>query len=254
MSQCWFELVSRSKRLLNHPLSFQYGTDVLSEWGAKNAVLILDDGEWYRLFTPILLHAGVIHLLCNVAVQLETGVFFEKEWGSARWLCIYLVSALGSSILSTIIMPNALSVGSSGAVMGLFGGKISEVVMRACERVRTKQDKVGQQVRKEQCCAVTCSVVVIMLFSFIPYVDWAAHLGGLVAGIMVGIFIFACEIESWCWRFVWSLVGMAMTVISFTFAMDYMYSGAVDPMEDLRDVCAYYKEALGEYECTCQRA
>lgn len=228
--------------------------DVLSEWGGKNTVLILEDNEWWRLLTPVLLHAGVIHLLANVAVQLETGVFFEKEWGSARWLAIYLASGLGSSILSVICMPSALSVGSSGAVMGLFGGKLSEVVMRACERVRTKQDKVGHQVRKEQCCAVTCSVVVIMLFSFIPYVDWAAHLGGLASGIIIGIFIFACEIESCLWRVAWSMVGMAATVISFTMALDYMYSGNVEAIEELRDVCQYYKDALQEdYECVCQR-
>ena len=91
--------------------------DALSEWGAKNAVNILDDGEWWRLITPIMLHAGVIHLLCNVAVQLETGAFFEREWGSGAWLVIYLVSAVGSSILSVIYMTDAVSVGSSGAVM-----------------------------------------------------------------------------------------------------------------------------------------
>jgi membrane associated rhomboid family serine protease len=149
--------------------------DVLSEWGAKNTVLILDANEYWRLLTPILLHAGVIHLICNVAVQLETGVFFEKEWGSLRWLIIYLTSAIGSSTLSCIIMPNSLSVGSSGAVMGLFGAKLSEVVLRACERVRTKQDRVAHSVRKEQCCVVSCSVVLVLAFSFIPYVDWAAH-------------------------------------------------------------------------------
>ena len=149
--------------------------DVLSEWGAKNTVLILDQNEYWRLVTPILLHAGVIHLICNIAVQLETGVFFEKEWGSLRWCIVYLTSAVGSSILSCIVMPNALSVGSSGAVMGLFGAKLSEVVLRAFERVRTKQDRVGHAVRKEQCCVVSCSVVLILLFSFIPYVDWAAH-------------------------------------------------------------------------------
>jgi membrane associated rhomboid family serine protease len=143
--------------------------DALSEWGGKNAVNILDDGEWWRLLTPIMLHAGIIHLLCNVAVQLETGAFFEREWGSGPWLIIYLVSGVGSSVLSVIIMPNAVSVGSSGSVMGLFGGKLAEILCRHCESDKTEQAKIGHQVRKEQCAGVSCSVVVVLLFSFIPY-------------------------------------------------------------------------------------
>ena len=143
--------------------------DALSDWGGKNAVNILDDGEWWRLVTPIMLHAGVIHLLCNVAVQLETGAFFEREWGSIKWLVVYLSSAVGSTILSVIFMPNAISVGSSGAVMGLFGAKLSEVICRLCESDKTKEERVAHQVRKEQCAGVTCSVTLVMLFSFIPY-------------------------------------------------------------------------------------
>lgn len=143
--------------------------DALSDWGGKNAVNILDDGEWWRLVTPIMLHAGIIHLLCNVAVQLESGAFFEREWGSLKWLIIYLTSAVGSSILSVIFMPQAISVGSSGAVMGLFGGKLAEVICRYCESDKTKEERVAHQVRKEQCAGVTCSVTVVMLFSFIPY-------------------------------------------------------------------------------------
>ncbi len=143
--------------------------DALSDWGGKNAVNILDDGEWWRLVTPILLHAGVIHLICNVAVQLETGAFFEREWGSLKWLIVYLTSAVGSSVLSVIFMPDAISVGSSGAVMGLFGAKLSEVICRYCESDKTKKERVAHQVRKEQCAGVTCSVTLVMLFSFIPY-------------------------------------------------------------------------------------
>jgi hypothetical protein len=149
--------------------------DALSDWGGKNAVNILEDGEWWRLLTPILLHAGVIHLLCNVAVQLETGAFFEREWGSLTWTIIYLVSAVGSSILSTIIMPQSISVGSSGAVMGLFGGKLAEVICRCCESKRTEQERIGHDVRKEQCAAVSCSVVLVMAFSFIPYGKKSIH-------------------------------------------------------------------------------
>ena len=228
--------------------------DVLSEWGAKNTVLIMEDNEWWRLLTPILLHAGVIHLICNVMVQIDTGAFFEREWGSRNWLIIYLVSAVGSSALSVVAMPDAISVGSSGAVMGLFGGKGAEVICRFCETETTDQDRIAHQVRKEQCAGVTCSVIVVMLFSFIPYVDWAAHLGGLIAGFCVGMILFACDLQKARWsKTLWLLVGLAITIIYFTVVFERMYSGEIDPAEELRDVCKYYKENFEEYECNCQR-
>lgn len=227
--------------------------DALSEWGGKNSVLIVEDGEWWRLMTPMLLHAGVIHLFCNVAVQLELGVFFEREWGSMTWLIIYLTSTLGSSVLSVITMPDAVSVGSSGAVMGLFGGKISEVICRCCEKSDTAQDRVAHQVRKEQCIGVTCSVVVVLAFSFMPYVDWAAHLGGLLAGMFVGFMCFSIHMESFCLRLLWFLVGMALTFGFFVPCIDLMYSGEVQLNEDLRDVCGYYQQNFEDYECNCMR-
>jgi membrane associated rhomboid family serine protease len=227
--------------------------DALSEWGGKNAVLILSDGEYYRLLTPIFLHAGIIHLLGNVAVQLDTGAFFEKEWGSVRWLMIYLSSAIGSSVLSVICMPNAVSVGSSGAVMGLFGAKLSEVVLRACDRHTTQQDVVAATVRKEQCCVVTASVLIVMAFSFIPFVDWAAHLGGLLAGIVVGMAIFALDIPGIGWKVAWLIVGGTATAAYFIATLTYMYSGQVQVIDELRDVCGYYKENFADYECNCMR-
>ena len=74
--------------------------DALSYWGGKNSYDILYDGEYWRLFSPVMLHAGIFHLLCNVAVQLDTGAFFEREWGWIIWLAIYMGSAAAGSILS----------------------------------------------------------------------------------------------------------------------------------------------------------
>jgi membrane associated rhomboid family serine protease len=225
--------------------------DALSYWGAKNSVLIIDDGEAWRLLTPILLHAGIIHLLCNVAVQLETGAFFEREWGSGKWLLIYLSSAVGSSCLSTIFMPGQISVGSSGSVCGLFGAKLSEVFCRICEARRTRQQRIGHDVRMEQLKGIMCSVVIIALFSFIPYVDWAAHLGGLLAGIVVGLMIFAHSIDNRCWVRIWFLVGTALTIIFYAVSLNHMYTD-VDPPEEIRDVCEYYRSFFPDYECNCQ--
>lgn len=142
--------------------------DALDYWGGKNSLKILKDNEEWRLLTPIFLHAGIIHLFCNVSVQLDVGEFFEREWGSRTWLFIYLVSAIGSSICSVCMMPDNISVGSSGAVMGLFGGKLGEIFCRACESSKTLQGRIGRDVRKEQLSAVLCSVTAVMAFSFVP--------------------------------------------------------------------------------------
>jgi len=199
--------------------------DALSDWGAKNTVLIIEDDEWWRLITPILLHAGVVHLGCNIMVQLDTGAFFEREWGSVNWLIIYLVSAVGSSALSVVAMPDAISVGSSGAVMGLFGGKAAQVICRCCEKESTDQDRIGHQVRKEQCAGVMCSVTVVMLCSFIPYVDWAAHLGGFVSGFCVGMIVFAADLKkAVCSKLFWLLVGVVITIVYFVVVFQMMYS------------------------------
>jgi membrane associated rhomboid family serine protease len=228
--------------------------DALSEWGGKNAPLIVEDGEWWRLVTPILLHAGLFHLVGNVAVQLEMGILFEKEWGTIRWLIIYIGSGAGSSILSVIFMPQAVSVGSSGAVMGLFGAKLAEIVLRVCERDDTVQSRVAHKVRKEQCCAVTCSVIVVLLFSFVPYVDWAAHVGGLLAGLAMGFMIFSLELEYCFWQLFWLLIGFALTFAGFMASLTHMYSGEIEIIEQLRDVCGYYTTTFADYECNCMRS
>ena len=229
--------------------------DALSYWGAKNSVLIIDDGEAWRLLTPIFLHAGIIHLLCNAAVQLETGALFEREWGSGKWLLIYLSSAVGSSCLSTIFMPGQISVGSSGSVCGLFGAKLAEVFCRICDSRRTRQQRIGHEVRMEQCRGVMCSVVLIGLISFIPYLgsylDHGAHVGGFLAGIVVGLMVFAFSIDNRCWIGIWFLVGAALSIIFFAVSLNHMYT-EVDPPEEIRDVCEYYRSFFPDYECNCQ--
>jgi len=68
-------------------------------------------------------------------------------------------------------------------------------------------------------------------------VDWAAHLGGLIAGLLVGIPIFALHIESMVWRTLWVVTGSGATIMCFVWSLTYMYSGAIEPAEELRDVC-----------------
>ena len=100
---------------------------------------------------------------------------------------------------------------------------------------------------------VVSSVVIVMLFSFIPFVDWAAHLGGLIAGFLVGIAIFGVDLKaSWWVRILIGLIGIVSSVVVFSRAIYYMYND-VEGIEELRDVCGYYKQNFEEYECNCMR-
>jgi hypothetical protein len=84
-------------------------------------------------------------------------------------------------------------------------------------------------------------------------VDWAAHLGGLLAGLFVGFMTFSIHMESYCLRLIWFLVGMALTLGFIVPCLEMMYSGDVPMNEELRDVCGYYTQNFEDYECNCMR-
>jgi len=224
--------------------------DALNYWGAKNAVLIIDDGEFWRLVTPIFLHAGVIHLAGNVMVQADKGNEWEKEWGSLVWMIVYVGSAFGSSVFSTCFMPDNISVGSSGAVMGLFGAKLAEILLLCCETSTNKVEKAGARSRKQQAALVIGGIVIVMAMSFIPYVDWAAHLGGVIAGFVLGLVCFSFHFRGWIPMLIWFVVGVGSTIACYSCLMAYMYN-EVEVNEELRDVCGYYQQFYDDYECKC---
>ena len=74
-----------------------------------------------------------------------------------------------------------------------------------------------------------------MAMSFIPYVDWAAHLGGLAAGFVIGLVCFSFKIRNWFFILVWFIVGVGTALTLFSCALAYMYN-MVEANDDLRDV------------------
>jgi membrane associated rhomboid family serine protease len=209
------------------------GPDALNYWGAKNAVLIIDEGETYRLFTPVFLHAGLIHLAGNVFVQMDAGNMWEMEWGSLVWMIVYVGSAFGSSVFSCCFMPDSISVGSSGAVMGLFGAKLSEIALLCCENSTTLKERAAALSRKRQACQVFGGIVLVMAMSFIPFVDWAAHLGGVIAGFVIGLVCFSFRFRHWFFVLIWFVAGVGSVVALYSTMMVYMYT-KVETNDDLR--------------------
>lgn len=101
--------------------------DVLLLMGAKRADLILA-GQWWRLILPIILHAGILHLVFNMLGLWNIGVPMEREFGSWRISAIYLSSGLFGVLMSCLFAPRLTSVGASGAIFGLFGAAWADLI------------------------------------------------------------------------------------------------------------------------------
>ncbi|CAM9143909.1 unnamed protein product [Discosporangium mesarthrocarpum] len=151
--------------------------------GAKHLGLI-QQGQVWRLLTPMLLHGGVLHMFMNMVSQFRMGTFLEELWGTRTWLIIYWVGGLGGNLLSCAASPNKVGVGASGAIYAIMGGWLSHVLCTWNEE--DAFNKVAQLVQ------VVAYTLVGMAMSLAPIVDWAAHLGGLLSGVMLG-WVFFCK-------------------------------------------------------------
>jgi len=101
--------------------------DVFLFMGGKYTPKIVQ-GEIWRLFVPILLHANVLHLLSNLFFQAHVGFVYEAQWGILTLVVVYLSSGIGGNLLSCLTSPTSVSVGASGALLGLLGGQMAFLI------------------------------------------------------------------------------------------------------------------------------
>ena len=223
--------------------------DAFSEWGGKNAYLMLTNHEYWRVISPSALSVGILHLLANAFCQLEPIAIFEREWGSFRWLLIYLLSAVGCNTLSVYMDPDSIAVGSSGSLMGLFAAKLAQVLIHTLFDVNKRSQ--DEFIRLDQLSSVVCGLIIVSLFSFFTYIDWSGHLGGLMAGFFAGMVLFSNPIRSCCVRFLWTFLGLTGLTVTLTGSV-YLALTETDPSEDLADACYYFRNLYPEdTECGC---
>jgi membrane associated rhomboid family serine protease len=137
---------------------------------------LVADGEWWRIVTSGFLHAGLLHVAFNMYFLYFLGTLMEPEIGKLRFGAIYAVSLLGGSFGALLVSPNAATVGASGAVFGLMGAAI--VAMRA-RGIDPMQSGLG----------ITLLLNLGITF-LIPGISKGGHVGGLIAGLIVGYFMF----------------------------------------------------------------
>jgi len=124
----------------------------------------------WRLVTVTLVHSGIWHVGLNMLALWMIGRSLEPLVGKARFVTLYLLSALGGSVAVALLAFTTPVVGASGAIFGLFGALI--VIGR----------HIGANIS-----AIAVIIGINLVIGFIPSfnVSWQAHVGGLVTGAIV---------------------------------------------------------------------
>ena len=101
----------------------------LIEMGAKQTTLIVEMGEWYRLFSPMVLHVGLMHYFLNMTALWFIRQAVKQCHGFAAAVILFVLPAVGGTILSAIFLPEYITVGASGGIFGLIGACVADICM-----------------------------------------------------------------------------------------------------------------------------
>jgi membrane associated rhomboid family serine protease len=155
---------------------FDPSAQLLFDLGAM-APPAVADGQFWRLFTAMFLHAGLLHVALNAYFFWLFGRVVESVFGRTWMLLIFLVSGFLASVASYAFGPFlALAVGASGAISGVFGAFIAYNYRRRHLAANAANLRMA------------LTVIVLNAFIAVVYssIDWRAHVGGLVAGFALG--------------------------------------------------------------------
>jgi rhomboid protease GluP len=141
-------------------------------------------GEYWRLLTAMFLHGDgtirgdLLHLGMNLFALFQLGSLYEVMFGTRRFLIVYFVSGIAASITSYLHNVGS-SVGASGAIFGILGAFIFSV----WRSPRWRHERAARGIVKQLLFWIAANLVI---GATIPQIDLAAHLGGLVTGLLLG--------------------------------------------------------------------
>ena len=153
-------------------------SEVLLDFGAMFGPLIAD-GEYWRLFTAMFLHVGMMHLLFNGIALLIFGRIVERAYGHFRFALIYVLAGLSGSVASLMLNSVAIGAGASGAIFGVLGALIAYLL--------ANRETLGVMGRQTLTSILVIAGINLVFGFFSPGIDNWAHIGGLVGGFGLGI-------------------------------------------------------------------
>lgn len=151
--------------------------------GAVYEPLVIEEHEFYRIFTSIFLHFGISHLMNNMVMLGALGWNLELEIGKGRFLIIYLLSGIGGNLLSLYnsvsVEEYAVSAGASGAVFGLMGALLYVVIANG--------GRLGRLSGRGLLIMAALSFYFGLTSSGVD--NWA-HIGGLLSGFFLAFVLY----------------------------------------------------------------
>lgn len=140
-------------------------------------------GEWWRLLTPMILHAGVFHIFMNMYVLTIFGPMIERIYGTPPFVAIYVIAGFTGSVGSYLFSAcNARAVGASGAIFGISGALFVYFWRR--RELRTMAPYINSLAL-----FIGINIAIGFGFNFLGLavqIDNYAHIGGLLGGALVG--------------------------------------------------------------------
>ncbi|XVF46523.1 hypothetical protein PTKIN_Ptkin03bG0033800 [Pterospermum kingtungense] len=151
----------------------------LEKMGALEVYKIVHRHQAWRLISCIWLHAGVFHILANMLSLVFIGIRLEQEFGFVRIGLLYLIAGFGGSLMSSLFIQSGISVGASGALFGLLGSMLSELI-------------TNWTIYANKLAALLTLILITVInlaLGLLPHVDNFAHIGGFLSGFLLG-FVF----------------------------------------------------------------
>lgn len=179
----------------------------LLDWGANFKPMTLDGG-WWRLLTNCFLHIGIVHLLFNMYALLYVGVLLEPLLGKIRFASVYLLTGIAASVASLWWHDLTISAGASGAIFGLYGVFFALLTTKV----------IDKGAREALLPSISIFIVYNLINGLRGGIDNAAHIGGLVSGLVFGYALLPSLKKPADERFTWISVSLlALVTIGSSF-------------------------------------
>ncbi|KAL6127103.1 hypothetical protein ACLB2K_075146 [Fragaria x ananassa] len=209
-------------------------SSTLEKLGALEWFKAVHKHQGWRLVTCIWLHAGVVHLVVDMLSLVFIGIRIEQQFGFVRVGIIYMLSGFGGSIMSSLFIQKNISVGVSGALFGLLGSMLLELI-------------TNWTIYTNKVAALVTLLVITVInlgIGILPRVDNFAHIGGFITGFLIGFVFMPRPQFGWleqlnlpagananvkskfkAYQYVLWLLSVTLLIVGFTVALVMLFRG-----------------------------